>query len=45
MKIYKIAEIKSKDDMAYRKREIDISGPDGNAFVLLGIAKKSCEAA
>jgi len=30
--------IRNKD--INRKQEIDISGPDGNAFVLLGIAAK-----
>jgi hypothetical protein len=30
--------IKSVDEMS-SKREIDLTGPDGNAFVLLGIAR------
>jgi hypothetical protein len=35
--------IKSKDEMPIRKAEIDLTGPDGNAFVLLGIARKSAK--
>ena len=30
--------IKNKKEMS-AKREIDLTGPDGNAFVLIGIAK------
>jgi len=29
--------IKSKDEMAPRGIEIDLTGPDGNAFVLIGM--------
>ena len=32
--------IRSKDELRNRPREIDLTGPDGNAFVLLGIAKR-----
>jgi len=32
--------IKSKDEMAPRGIEIDLTGPDGNAFVLIGKAGK-----
>ena len=35
----KEADIKYKKDMPRRKREIDISGPQGNAFALIGIAR------
>jgi len=28
--------IKTINDMRYRRREIDLSGPEGNAFVLMG---------
>lgn len=31
-----------KKASSLKKREIDLSGPDGNAFVLLGIAKDLC---
>jgi len=31
--------IKLKKDMPYRKVEVDLTGPEGNAFVLLGMAK------
>lgn len=31
--------IKSKADLEPRKIEVDLNGPDGNAFVLLGMAK------
>lgn len=34
--------IKSKSDMPYRPFEIDLTGPAGNAFVLLGYAKRFC---
>ncbi len=30
--------MKSKKSLAGRKMEIDLSGPDGNAYVLMGIA-------
>ena len=33
------AAILNKDDMPKRKKEIDLTGPQGNAFVLLGIAR------
>jgi len=39
----KESDIKRKEDMPRRKKEIDITGPDGNAFVLLGIAKSLSE--
>ena len=32
--------IRSKDELKNRPREIDLTGPDGNAFVLLGIARR-----
>ena len=32
--------IKSKDEMPARPIEIDLTGPDGNAFVLIGLARK-----
>ena len=32
--------IKNKNKRKNRKIEIDLSGPDGNAFVLLGYAKR-----
>lgn len=31
--------IVSRDEMPEGKREIDLQGPEGNAFMLLGIAK------
>jgi len=31
--------IKSKDSMPYKKPTIDLTGPDGNAYVILGYAK------
>ena len=31
--------IKLKEDMPHRKIEVDLSGSQGNAFVLLGMAK------
>jgi hypothetical protein len=31
--------IKDKEDVEPHKIEIDLSGPDGNAFALLGMAK------
>ena len=35
--------IKSKEEMPSRKPEIDLSGPDGNAYVLMGIAGNLCK--
>ena len=32
--------IKSKADQPHRNIEIDLSGPEGNAFVLLGYARR-----
>ena len=32
--------IKSKQDLEDRGIEIDLSGPDGNAFVLMGMASR-----
>lgn len=32
-----------KSRSAIKKQEIDLSGPDGNAFVLLGYAKGYCK--
>jgi len=32
--------IKSKDEMPTRGIEIDLTGPHGNAFYLIGVAKK-----
>ena len=32
--------IRNKSDMEDRGIEIDLTGPDGNAFALMGIAKK-----
>ena len=32
--------IKSRDEMPRRPIEIDLSGPDGNVFVLMGMAKR-----
>ena len=34
--------IKSKSEMPDRGIEIDLSGPEGNAFVLLGYAQRWC---
>jgi len=34
--------IKSVKALRKEKRKIDLTGPDGNAFVLLGIAKGLC---
>ncbi len=31
--------IKKAEDQPYKKQEIDLRGPDGNAFVLMGLAK------
>ncbi len=35
--------IKSKEEMAEREIEIDLTGPDGNAFALMGHAKNFCK--
>jgi hypothetical protein len=32
--------IRSVDELATEKVQIDLTGPDGNAFVLLGMAKR-----
>lgn len=32
--------IKSKSERSHRKLEIDLTGPDGNAFVLMGYARR-----
>tara|TARA_R110000751_G_scaffold183585_2_gene290225 strand:+ start:57 stop:278 length:222 start_codon:yes stop_codon:yes gene_type:complete len=32
--------IKNKSEMSYRSVEIDLTGPDGNAYSLMGYAKK-----
>lgn len=32
--------IKNVDDLKYRPIEIDLTGPDGNAYVLLGTARE-----
>ena len=32
--------IKSRKEIEWRPIEIDLSGPDGNVFVLMGIAKR-----
>ena len=34
--------IRSRSEMPGRKIEIDLSGPEGNAFVLMGYAQKWC---
>lgn len=34
--------IKSKSERTKGRIEIDLSGPEGNAFVLLGYAKRFC---
>ena len=39
LKMHEMA-IVPRDKMPRRKMEIDLSGPEGNAFVLMGIAKK-----
>lgn len=31
--------IKLKKDMPYRKAEVDLTGPEGNIFVIMGMAK------
>lgn len=31
--------IKSRDELKRKPREIDLTGPDGNAFALLGLAR------
>ena len=35
--------IKEQSERKNSKREIDLNGPDGNAFVLIGIAKNLCK--
>lgn len=35
--------IRDKSELENRKIEIDLTGPDGNAFVLLGIARNLAE--
>lgn len=35
--------IKNKDSVPYRKPTVDLSGPDGNAYVILGYAKNFCK--
>jgi len=35
--------IKSKDSMPYRKPVLDLTGPDGNAYVILGYASNFCK--
>lgn len=35
--------IKRKSSLSRRKIEIDLTGPDGNAYVLLGYAKRLSE--
>lgn len=35
--------IKSKDELERRPVEIDLTGPDGNAYVLMGHAAKWCK--
>jgi len=32
--------IKSKNELGSRKPEVDLTGPDGNSFVLIGMAKR-----
>ena len=32
--------IKNRDELENKRPEIDLTGPDGNAFVLLGIAQR-----
>lgn len=32
--------IKKKEEMPWRPIEIDLTGPDGNVFVLMGLAKR-----
>lgn len=39
LKLHEMA-IVPRDKMPRRKMEIDLSGPEGNAFVLMGIAKR-----
>ena len=34
--------IKSKSEMPRRGIEIDLTGPEGNAFVLMGYARRFC---
>jgi len=35
--------IKDRNELEKRKIEIDLSGPNGNAFVILGIASELCK--
>ncbi len=35
--------IKKKSQMPDRKREIDLTGPEGNAYWLMGTAQNYCE--
>ena len=35
--------IKDKNEMPRREIEIDLTGPQGNAFYILGLAKKLCK--
>ena len=35
--------IKPVDEMAERRPEIDLTGPDGNAYALIGYALSFCE--
>jgi hypothetical protein len=35
--------IKSRTELPIEKRKIDLQGPEGNAFVLLGIARSYCK--
>tara|TARA_Y100001970_G_scaffold62767_1_gene80251 strand:- start:103 stop:336 length:234 start_codon:yes stop_codon:yes gene_type:complete len=34
--------IKSKSERLHKKLEIDLTGPEGNAFVLIGYARNFC---
>jgi len=42
LKKFNEREIKDRSEMPEQKRQIDLSGPDGNAFVILGIAQDLC---
>lgn len=35
--------IKNKNSMPYQRPTVDLSGPDGNAYVILGYAKNFCK--
>jgi len=35
--------IKSKEEMPDRSREIDLNGPEGNAFYLIGLAQRTAK--